>query len=136
MVPAPNKEESQVTLPSDAHAGPHGASVVLVTSLAGGSIHLYSDTTCDPRRGCQGRQGQACLKAFSVRAGGSEAEVRTWKPRHVRLTKASREEMQHDSPRFMSNRLAQAALPKQSINAWRESVVTRLSEQSAGHRRE
>lgn len=44
MMAALNNEESQVTLLSDAYAAPHGASIVLVTSLAGDSIHLYSDT--------------------------------------------------------------------------------------------
>lgn len=40
-----NNEESQVTLFSDTYAAPHGASIVLVASLTGDLIHLYSDAT-------------------------------------------------------------------------------------------
>lgn len=40
-----NNEESQVTLFSDAYAASHGAIVVLVMSLTGDLIHLYSDAT-------------------------------------------------------------------------------------------
>lgn len=67
-------EDSQATLLSDACVASHVATVILVTCLGRDSIHLCSDTTGNPGRACQGRKGQASLRAFGARAVHSDVE--------------------------------------------------------------